>query len=76
MQQSLEEYNKFLERLDKLVMKMDDILEKTRIKKTVRFKDKEEIFYIPPREIPRHTILIDVNQNPDDLYADLFYCPS
>jgi len=53
MQNSAEEYDKFLKLLDDLITRIDLTMDSTRltvIKKTVRFAEHNKVFLIPPRE--------------------------
>jgi len=53
MQNSAEEYDKFLKLLDDLITRIDLTMDSTRltvIKKTVCFAEHNEVFLIPPRE--------------------------
>jgi len=53
MQNSAEEYDKFLKLLDNLITRIDLTMDSTRltvIKKTVCFAEHNEVFLIPPRE--------------------------
>jgi len=53
MQNSAEEYDKFLKLLDNLITRIDLTMDSTRltvIKKTVRFAEHNKVFLIPPRE--------------------------
>ena len=55
MQNSTDEYNKFLKLLDNLITRIDltmDSMRLTVINKTVRFTEYNEVFLIPPRETP------------------------
>jgi len=55
MQNSADEYDKFLKLLDDLIARIDLTMDSTRftvIKKTVCFSEQNKIFLIPPREIP------------------------
>jgi len=55
MQNSADEYDKFLKLLDDLIARIDLTMDSTRltvIKKTVRFSEQNKVFLIPPREIP------------------------
>jgi len=60
MQNSAEEYDKFLKLLDDLITRIDltmDSMRLTAIKKTVRFAEHNEVFLIPPREsFPRNCL--------------------
>jgi len=53
MQNSAEEYDKFLKLLDNLITRIDLTMDSTRlivIKKTVHFTEHNEVFLIPLRE--------------------------
>jgi len=53
MQNSAEEYDKFLKLLDDLITRIDLTMDSTRltvIKKTVCFAEHNKVFLIPPRE--------------------------
>jgi len=53
MQNSAEEYDKFLKLLDDLITRIDltmDSMRLTVIKKTVHFAEHNKVFLIPPRE--------------------------
>jgi len=53
MQNSAEEYDKFLKLLDDLITRIDLTMDSTRltvIKKTVRFTEYNKVFLIPPQE--------------------------
>ena len=55
MQNSVDEYDKFLKLFDKLITRIDLTMDSTRltvIKKTVCFTEHNKVFLIPPRETP------------------------
>ena len=75
---SIREYDLLLHCLDALIKNTENTLEhnkQKRIKKTVRFKEQNKVFLIPPRnEIPLF-VLPSSFENFDDLFPDLFYRP-
>jgi len=67
MQNSADEYDKFLKLLDDLIARIDLTMDSTRltvIKKTVCFSEQNKVFLIPPQEIPSSNNLTVPFPNP------------